>query len=127
VSQSPNQPSKSEDMLELAQTRALDKIQKKGVAAAIDAETWMRIGLAMVELYLECKKRKNSEAEMVRSTRNPTLFQRIRLRRALVKHVGRKKLNEMKNEGTLIDALVEVGAEASEPEVKTFVAQVLQG
>jgi hypothetical protein len=126
VAQTQQAAADQQDMLELAQTRALAKLQPHGVAAALDAETWMKIGMAILELFLECRKQRSAE-DLSRIVKRPQLIQKLRLRRSLVKHVGRAQLKQLKGEHTLVEALTEVGADATDSEVKAFVAQILQG
>lgn len=120
----PNTLAATTDTFELLQNRVTKRLEGSGdVLKALDPAAWIGIFSSLVEIIKECRKL-HGDANTKASLKSPNMVQKMRLRRALIKHVGRKQMKAFDQPVT--QALLATGAEASADEIDAFYTQVKQ-
>lgn len=114
----------STDMFELLQTRVTKRLEGNGeVLKALDPTAWIGIFSSLVEIIKECRKLRGDDSTKA-AMKSPNVVQKLRLRRALTKHVGRKQMKAF--DQPLTQSLLATGAEATAEELDAFYTQVKQ-
>lgn len=110
------------DMMAVFQDRVMKKLSSNpNVMKAMDPATWIGIGTALIEMFMECRKNRSKE-QITAAMKNPNTIQKLRLRRGLIKQLGRKQVKTM--EEPLVASIVDVARESSEKEINAFYDQV---
>lgn len=122
------------DMLVVAQNRVIAKLNADAAATntpmeAIDPTVWLNVFQTVIQVIQQCRAAKTgtpSPAPAVANMlANPTMLQKIKLRRGIVSKVGRGTFRATAEK--IFQHLTEVGAAATAAERETFVNQVAQG
>lgn len=102
--------------LDLA-NRVVDKMpsDKKQIGIVLIVQ----IAAALVALFVQCRNLHNNKTELLRRTRNPTLLQRLRMRRQVRRQLRKDHSGE--DVDTVVNAMVEAGKTATESDIETLV------
>lgn len=112
------------DMLAVMQSRVTAKLEgNQDVLKALDPSVWLGIFAAVIELFRECRKNATKE-KVVASMKNPTFAQRVKLRRGLIKEIGRSKLRSF--DSPVVESIAATAKDSTDAELDAFYEQVKQ-
>lgn len=93
-----------------------------GGTIKIDPATWLAILSSVLEVVLECLKKKNDRKQVADSLRRPMVGQQLVVRRKLIKELGRTQFKQLGPE--IVQNLVAVAHDATPEEAELFVEQL---
>lgn len=119
------------DMLAVLKERALKIVSESAggdkVAKNFDPSIWLPLFTALLEVIGECMAARRTagaadpKSEVAKVIKAPTTMQRLRFRRAMIRHAGRATVRK---HDRLVDAVVDVGQTAEPAEIDLFLEQV---